>query len=969
MRKPCQALTAFSRSGLAVLALIAMPGLAAATTVNISASADATLYEDAGGLIADGAGDYFFAGKTNQPKLRRGIIKFDLGVIPSGATVTAVTLKLHCSKTPSPVTSYSFTMHKVTNSWSEGTVNDAGDEGDGSPSTANSVTWKHRVYSGTLWTNLGGDFTGSSSASASVTDVGFYTWGSTATLVSDVQGWVNNSATNFGWIIKGNEGVQKSAKRFDSRTNATSANRPVLTVTYTPPPASGACCFTDGSCIESNSATCNAMLGTYQGNGTDCTPNPCPQPAGACCAPSGTCTSVTEASCIGGGGTWQGAFTSCGSSYCPVNLSPFQDALPIPSVIAPTSVGPDGIENYDVYIREFNYSLHASLPQTRVWGYNSQYPGPTFEVRKGHPIRVTWHNDLRNVNNVLRNTHIFPYNSCLHGPNITGRTPVTVTHLHGLKVAPESDGFPDLSFGPGFSSPQYFYPNDQQATTLWYHDHALGMTRLNVYAGLAGFYLIRDDAEDALNLPRGQYEIPLVIQDRNIDVNGNLRYNPDQSDAFFGDKIVVNGKVWPFLNVNKGKYRFRIVNGSNTRAYTLALRPPPGGAIPFQQIGTDGGLLPAPVTISSLTVLPGERADIVIDFAPITAGSFLTLANSAPAPFPGTPGVGVISNVMVFRVQAAAGDTDPLPATLIPVPPIPEAQATVTRTQKLRLAAVDVCSIDTWLINDLLWDDITEFPHIGATEIWEFANMSNITHPLHIHLVQFQILDRQDFILQNNQIVLQGPKVPPAANEAGWKDTVQCPPNQVSRVIAKFEGFTGTFPYHCHILEHEDHEMMRQFMVICDPPVINVPPVGQTKPQGSTASFTVAAGGDEVAYKWQRNGVAIQDGPTAWGSTVSGSNTPTLTISVVHPLDQDQYRCLLKSVCGFVQTGNVGLVVTPSCPGDLNFDGVINTADLTILLVKFGQSVQPGTDGDLNADGQVNTADLTLLLVHFGQFC
>jgi hypothetical protein len=221
---------------------------------------------------------------------------------------------------------------------------------------------------------------------------------------------------------------------------------------------------------------------------------------------------------------------------------------------------------------------------------------------------------------------------------------------------------------------------------------------------------------------------------------------------------------------------------------------------------------------------PGERADVVIDFEPYPTGTTIVLTNGAPAPFPGTSGVGVIPNVMQFRVLAAAGDTDVLPASLVPVPPIDPASAVLQRDLELRQMPNAPCpgQMDgMWMIDGLLWDDVTELPRLDTAEIWAWVNRSPILHPMHMHLVAFQVLDRQDIDPVTG--LPTGPRVRPAQNELGWKDTVQAPPSQITRVIARFEDYTGLFPYHCHILEHEDHEMMRQFRVIADGDADGVP--------------------------------------------------------------------------------------------------------------------------------------------------
>ncbi|MDH3246230.1 MAG: multicopper oxidase domain-containing protein, partial [Saprospiraceae bacterium] len=273
---------------------------------------------------------------------------------------------------------------------------------------------------------------------------------------------------------------------------------------------------------------------------------------------------------------------------------------------------------------------------------------------------------------------------------------------------------------------------------------------------------------------------------------------------------LVNGKVWPYLDVKKGKYRFRLLNGSNSRAYTLKL----SDGTSFTQISVELGLLDTAVVLDSITLLPGERADIVVDFASYPTGTEIILENTAPAPFPGFPGVGVISNVLKFVVQNEAGFTGQLPSALAEVEELQSADADEERLFELFTVAGVPCEgpgHPVWTINGLLWDTITEFPVLGSTEIWTWHNQSGISHPMHMHLVTFQILDRQAI----NEVtgVPEGPLLPPKLFEKGWKDTAHSPPGYRTRVITRFEGFTGTYSYHCHILEHEDHEMMRQFEV------------------------------------------------------------------------------------------------------------------------------------------------------------
>jgi spore coat protein A len=409
-----------------------------------------------------------------------------------------------------------------------------------------------------------------------------------------------------------------------------------------------------------------------------------------------------------------------------------------------------------------------------------------------NPVTAHWVNDLRDSTGALRTEHFLPVDLCMHGPHMEGPSARTVVHLHGGHVPPESDGYPEQTILPG-ESQTFHYPNGQAAATLWYHDHALGITRLNVTMGLAGFYLLRDPAEAALNLPADTYEVPVVVQDRTFRADGSFVYPATWREMVFGDKAVVNGKVWPYLDVDQGKYRLRLLNGSNSRVYTLRL----SNGAPLTQIGTDGGLLSSPVSRDSITITPGERMDVVVDFAPYAAGAEILLLNSAPAPFPsGDAAMPPLPTIMKFVVQGTPGHTAALPATLVPVPPVPENEAVLSRDFTLaRSPAPGPCGGTYWTINGKGWDEVTEFPVLGTTEIWRFINHSGTTHPMHMHLVEFQILDRQNFEMQGDSIALIGNPVPAQPYEAGWKDTAPVNPSEVVRVIARFEDFAGRYAY------------------------------------------------------------------------------------------------------------------------------------------------------------------------------
>ena len=795
---------------LSIAATLAVATSSWATVVSLNPIRDAQIVSEST-ANSSGAGSWFIAGNNNQGTAgqpRRALLQFDLSGVPTTATITGVTLTLTNDR--GKAGTQTVTLHRVSASWGEGTSNSDADPGKGIAATTNDATWVSRFHPSTPWATPGGDFAAVVSASTGVGNSGNYVW-SSSQMIADVQQWVTTPANNFGWILIGNETAKATARRFYSRTGATP---PVLQVTYTTGTVTGSCCLSDNTCQELTPTQCATVGGVYHGDGTVCTPNPCVAPTGACCATNGSCTTTTATQCASGGGTYEGDGTSCSPNPCTVTLTPYLDPLPIPALATPTSGTAGGTASYTMSMREVTQQLHSQLPPTRVWGYGSgvsgaSYPGPTILASSGNPVTVTWVNDLRDAQGNLRTTHYLAVDPCLRGPDTEGSTARVVTHLHGGHVPAASDGYPESTLLPGQQT-TYLYPNNQDAATLWYHDHAMGITRLNVIMGLAGFYLLKDAVENGLTLPTGAFEIGLAIQDRTFNADGSFQYPASWMEHFFGDKILVNGKVWPYLNVKKGKYRFRMLNGSTSRVYTLSL----SNGAPFWVIGDEGGLLPKPLMRSSLTITPGERMDVVIDFQPYSNGTEIILQNSAPAPYPGDPGVGVIPNVMKFVVVAGGGAfTSPLPASLRPVPRIPETDAIQTRTLEL-YKVPDACTGQRWSINGLTWEDITEHPALGTTEIWRFVNRSGFVHPMHMHLVAFQVLDRQPFEIVNGQVQTTGPAVPPDSSEIGWKDTAPVMPFQILRVIARFTDYTGKYAYHCHILEHEEHEMMRQFEVV-----------------------------------------------------------------------------------------------------------------------------------------------------------
>lgn len=484
----------------------------------------------------------------------------------------------------------------------------------------------------------------------------------------------------------------------------------------------------------------------------------------------------------------------------------FVDPLPVPRVLQPGGKrqNPEQptarIPYYRLIMRRMTIKVHRDVKPTQVWGFADSSPGPTIEARSGEGLLVEWVNDLPQ-------THFLPVDHNVHGSEADKPAVRVVTHLHGAKVAAGSDGYPEDWYEPG-KSVTYHYPNHQEAAHLWYHDHALGITRLNVYAGLFGNYFVRDGFEDALNLPKGKYEIPLTICDRSIDTGGQLYYpiSPDPESPWvsevFGDAVLVNGKLFPHLEVEPRKYRFRVLNAANGRFFHLAL----SSGQEFHQIGTDLGLLPAPVALKSLMLAPGERADLIVDFSR-NAGEQIVVASDS-------------LSVMQFLVsKMVSADPSALPSTLRAIPKTPETAAVNTRLLTLGERDDQASNPVMMLLNNAHWRmPVTEKPAVNSVEIWNLMNFTDDSHPIHLHAVRFQILDRRSFepeyYYKGGKIVYIGAPVPPAANESGWKDTVQAHPGMITRIIIRFEGYTGRYVWHCHILEHEDNEMMRPYEIV-----------------------------------------------------------------------------------------------------------------------------------------------------------
>lgn len=490
----------------------------------------------------------------------------------------------------------------------------------------------------------------------------------------------------------------------------------------------------------------------------------------------------------------------------PTSLARFADPLPIPSVARaatqrehPAYPGRK-LPCYRIAMRECKMRLHRDIPATSLWGYDGQFPGPTIHARRGEPLLVEWAN-------ALPAKHFLPIDHNLHGAERNNPEVRAVTHVHGARVSAKSDGFPEDWYTPGHSA-LYHYANSQDAATLWYHDHAMGITRLNIYAGLFGAYLVRDDDEQALNLPSGDYDIPLMLCDRLVAQDGQLYYPvSDDPDAPWvmqcnGNLVLCNGKIFPYFEVEPRRYRFRLINVANTRFFDLSLSHDQA----FQQIASDQGLLHAPFERARVELYPAERADVVIDFSAF-AGKSLQLRHQA-------------EGILEFRVRdQGSRDTSALPASLRPVPRIDPASA--ARQRILTLNETDDANGNamTMLLDGKRWSDpVTENPRQNSVETWSFVNLTGDAHPIHLHLVRFQVIDRRPFDLfawnAHRKLVFTGPALPQESQELGWKDTVRADPGMVTRIAMRFEGEPGRYVWHCHFLEHEDNEMMRPFEVL-----------------------------------------------------------------------------------------------------------------------------------------------------------
>ncbi|MEV0236387.1 multicopper oxidase domain-containing protein [Nonomuraea sp. NPDC050786] len=488
---------------------------------------------------------------------------------------------------------------------------------------------------------------------------------------------------------------------------------------------------------------------------------------------------------------------------------PFRVPLPIPSVLAPVSTS-GGVDRYAITQREASAEILPGV-RTPLWTYEGTFPGPTIESRRGRPVTVTHRNEL----------------------------PVpTVVHLHGGRTPAASDGYPtDLVLPEGWQEAampmghgsghdmhgmqgmqgmqdpravvtrltrDYTFPLDQRPTLLWYHDHRMDFTAPAIWRGLAGLHIVRDDAEEALGLPAGQRELPLMIADRAFAADGSLAYpaldptlrgQPGVTDPYLagvlGDVILVNGAPWPVHEVDAARYRLRILNASNARHYELEAVTDDGRRLDLVQIGADQGLLAAPVTHRVLPLAPAERYDVIIDFSGVAIGSRVRVVNRL--------GSGRTRDVMAFRVARKATDGSRIPRTLSHDLPAWR-RSDAVRERKFSFRTGRMRGGHGWLIGGLPFDpsrsDVTV--GLGDVEVWRLV--ADVHHPVHLHLVGFRVLSRSGR--------------PPLPHDAGLKDTVSLRPGETVEIITRFDGYRGRYLFHCHNAEHEDMGMMANLEVV-----------------------------------------------------------------------------------------------------------------------------------------------------------
>ena len=410
--------------------------------------------------------------------------------------------------------------------------------------------------------------------------------------------------------------------------------------------------------------------------------------------------------------------------------------------------------------------------ETNMLTFQGDLPSPTIRIENGDDFELDFTNALEKP---------------------------TIVHWHGMIVPEIMDGHPKDAIATNVTK-EYRYKVNQRAGTYWYHTHPHGRTGRQIYYGLAGMYIVNDENEKRLSLPSGEFELPLIIQDRRFDKNGDLVYKetPQDNNGVLGDVVMVNSTPLPYKSVKNTKYRLRILNASSARTYKLAFE----GIESFTLIGTDGGLLEEPIEVKDILIAVAERVDIIVDFKDKKAGEEImlkTLGFKEASNFvsnPKYPGFGVQMDIMKFKIaELSAQDAAQIPKKLSVIPKMKESDASKSRT-----ITMEIIEGGIWTLDKKPYDlhRVDQRVKLGSTEIWEIKNTAHMAHPFHMHAVQFQVLDRTSDI--------------DFPTDKGWKDTVLVMPKENVRIIVKFTT-PGMFVYHCHILEHEDHAMMANFLV------------------------------------------------------------------------------------------------------------------------------------------------------------
>ncbi|MFJ3792533.1 multicopper oxidase family protein [Kitasatospora sp. NPDC090091] len=499
---------------------------------------------------------------------------------------------------------------------------------------------------------------------------------------------------------------------------------------------------------------------------------------------------------------------------------PFQVPLPVPPLLHP--VRTDGTtDHYEITQQVARLEILPGL-RTEMWTYGGSYPGPTLAVRSGRQAVVRHRNELPVPSVVhLHGGHTpaesdgYPTDLILPAaaghPSGAGPAPATshaallagaarASDLHGTAGMPGMPGTARMPVGRTADGDRtYTYPGRQRAATLWYHDHRMGFTGPGIWRGLAGFHLVLDDEDDALPLPRGDRDLPLMLADRSFAEDGSLLYPavdptlavPGVTDEYMngvlGDVILVNGAPWPRLEVDRARYRLRLLNSSNARLYRLELDPQPAGGNALVQIAGDGGLLEAPVAHDAVEIAPAERFEVVVDFARFAPGTSVRLVNRF--------GSERTAEVMRFDVSSrTVTDDSTVPERLCSLERLDAGTAVATRRFGFRRSRSS-----GWTINNQGYEPgrAVAAPALGSTEIWRF--FTDVHHPVHLHLDHFQVLSRNG--------------AAPGPYDAGWKDTVDLRPAESVEVLVRFTDYPGTYMLHCHNLEHEDMAMMADFVV------------------------------------------------------------------------------------------------------------------------------------------------------------